>query len=38
MVQSQNPEENRRKILELGSEYSLRYDMWKLGHFAGSII
>ena len=30
MVRNQNPEETRRKILELGSQIFWRYDLWKV--------
>ena len=37
-VRSQNPEEHLQNISELGSQYFQRYDLWKLGLFAGSSI
>ena len=36
IIQTKNHEEHRRKISELGSQYFRRYNLWNLGHFAGS--
>ena len=37
-MRSRNPEEDFLKISELGLQYFRRYDLWKLGLFAGSSI
>ena len=37
-VRSRNLEEHCKKISELGLQYLRRYDLWKLGLFAGSSI